>query len=100
MREFQCPCCLCTRVHTRLVDKLEDLREIWKKPLFITSGYRCEKHNQEVGGVPHSLHRKGLAVDVVVFWPEQKVFQECARVVGFDSVITYDKRNFVHLGIR
>ena len=32
----------------------------------INSGYRCAKHNAEVGGVPTSAHTKGLAVDLAV----------------------------------
>ena len=30
----------------------------------ITSGRRCEKHNEEIGGAPHSLHLSGMAVDI------------------------------------
>ena len=32
--------------------------------VIVTSGYRCLKHNQEVGGVPDSAHTKGLAADI------------------------------------
>ena len=33
-------------------------------PFRITSGYRCRKHNSEVGGATHSAHVTGYAVDI------------------------------------
>jgi uncharacterized protein YcbK (DUF882 family) len=35
-------------------------------PLPLNSGYRCAKHNAEVGGKPSSAHRTGEAVDIMV----------------------------------
>jgi len=32
--------------------------------IIITSGYRCEEHNREVGGKGTSSHPKGLAADI------------------------------------
>jgi len=32
--------------------------------IIITSGYRCEAHNKEVGGKGTSSHLKGLAADI------------------------------------
>lgn len=34
-------------------------------PFRISSGYRTKAHNKEVGGVPKSLHLKGLAADIL-----------------------------------
>jgi uncharacterized protein YcbK (DUF882 family) len=45
---------------------LDLARELAEVPFKITSGYRCEKHNQEVGGVKNSSHLKGYAVDIYV----------------------------------
>lgn len=33
------------------------------KPIYINSGYRCDKLNTIVGGVYNSMHTKGLAAD-------------------------------------
>ena len=30
----------------------------------ISSGYRCPKHNAEVGGEPNSAHTRGYAIDI------------------------------------
>ena len=34
--------------------------------IYITSGYRCPKHNRKVGGARNSTHMRGLACDFVV----------------------------------
>jgi len=35
-------------------------------PLFVTSGYRCKRLNDEVGGLPESQHLYGQAADVMM----------------------------------
>jgi uncharacterized protein YcbK (DUF882 family) len=47
-----------------LVQGLEELRRIVKKPLVIKSGFRCNVHNARVGGVDGSVHTLGIAADV------------------------------------
>jgi hypothetical protein len=44
---------------------LDPLREAYRKPIIISSGYRCEALNKTVGGVPTSEHRLGMAADIV-----------------------------------
>lgn len=53
--EFECPCCKKTAPSRRLVGILDAARA-QLGPLRINSGYRCPKHNQEVGGKKQSLH--------------------------------------------
>lgn len=45
---------------------LQPLRDKLGKPIIVTSGFRCQKLNQAVGGVPNSQHLTGQAVDIVV----------------------------------
>ena len=45
---------------------LEPLREAYGKPLTVSSGYRCPKLNQAVGGSPTSVHKIGYAADIQV----------------------------------
>src|SRR3990172_452364 len=47
-----------------LVALLELVYERFGKYIHINSGYRCAKHNKEVGGEPNSYHMKGLAADI------------------------------------
>lgn len=45
---------------------LQPLRDQLGKPIIVTSGFRCLRLNQAVGGVPNSQHLEGKAVDIVV----------------------------------
>lgn len=46
-----------------ICDCLQPIRDKLKKPMIITSGYRCPALNRAVGGVTSSQHTKGQAVD-------------------------------------
>lgn len=47
--------------------RLEDLRHAFKRPMLITSGYRCPDYNARVATSGRSgPHTTGLAVDVAV----------------------------------
>ncbi|GEM_PF-603163 len=70
--EFTCKCeQLCDHavaISTELVKKLDKVRDLMGIPITITSGTRCEKHNQKVGGKLRSAHTQkhgtSHAVDV------------------------------------
>lgn len=66
LNEFRCPCCGKVLIDEHLVDMLDQAREIAGVPFVITSGYRCRKHNEEIGGKPNSAHLKGQAADIAV----------------------------------
>ena len=48
-----------------IVNCLDPIREIYGKPIIVTSGYRCEQLNRAVGGATNSQHKKGEAADLV-----------------------------------
>ena len=66
--EFACKgedCCgHSAPVHPDLIEALQALRDRIGKPLSITSGFRCNRHNQAIGGEDHSFHTLGMAADV------------------------------------
>ncbi len=64
--EFECPCCSKVLVSRKLVFMLDLARSLAGIPFNISSGYRCKKHNKQVGGVNNSAHVTGLAVDIEV----------------------------------
>ena len=47
-----------------VMDRVQELRILHGGPITLTSGYRCPKGNQAVGGVPQSRHMRGTAVDI------------------------------------
>ncbi len=62
--EFMCPCCGIGLMDDECVASIEELRNHCGFPIVISSGYRCPKHNKEVGGAPESKHLLGQAVDI------------------------------------
>ena len=44
--------------------EFDDIREAWDGPIGVTSGYRPEPINSQVGGVPNSYHTRGMALDI------------------------------------
>lgn len=62
--EFACKCCGTGTVNSKVHKALNLARAIAGVPFVITSGYRCKKHNTEVGGVENSSHTKRYAVDI------------------------------------
>lgn len=46
------------------LNRLDEIREKYGKPIIITSGYRCSELNKKVGGKANSFHLKGLAADL------------------------------------
>ena len=48
----------------RINEYVERIREEMNRPLKITSGYRCKRVNDKVGGVGNSMHLTGEAVDI------------------------------------
>ena len=51
-------------VDPRLLELLDQLRELIGGPIEISCAYRCPEHNAAVGGVPGSQHAMGTAADV------------------------------------
>ena len=49
-----------------LVDVLQKVRDHFKKPVRVVSGYRTETKNKAVGGAMFSQHKYGTAADIVV----------------------------------
>lgn len=63
-QELACRCCGEVHVDPEALMRLDRLRMLLDKPVFVTSGYRCPAHNAAVGGAKNSLHLKGKAFDL------------------------------------
>lgn len=83
----------------RLISILEDIRNHFKAPVIINSGYRTPSWNQKIGGTPNSYHCKGMAADIVVKGHTSKEVAEYAsKIMEAGGVIRYT--NFTHIDVR
>ena len=116
--EFACKCCgelpPLARANVRaLVDNvLDPVRNLYGGAIRVTSGYRCERHNKEVGGAERSQHLCGEAADIVLAGLPLTAYglQELARLIvmngRWDQLILEDvPRNglapkWVHVSFR
>lgn len=102
--EFACHCCGkgADKINPRLIQLLEQLRyNIGGYPIHINSGYRCPKHNSDVGGVQNSQHVQGNAADIAC--PSQLSFGQFKWYVDqlpFDGIGIYDADNFIYVDCR
>jgi uncharacterized protein YcbK (DUF882 family) len=83
------------------LDKLEDLRTAYNKPIIVTSGYRCPLHNASVSKTGTSgPHTKG-AVDIAVSGTNAHDLLQHAMTIGFTGVGISQRGNhktrFIHL---
>ena len=63
--------CHITALQNLVNRTLEPLRQHLGLPIQVNSGYRCEKVNALVGGVPTSQHLKGEAADITIPRPSR-----------------------------
>jgi len=102
-RELRCKCCgqLPPSVReniTSLVDNvLDPVRDQLGEPIYVTSGYRCPKHNAEVGGVPNSQHMRGEAADIHCS-DNMKLARLIVAQGKFDQLILYP--TFLHVSYK
>lgn len=93
--EFRCKCgCGFDNISTNLVSILEDIRAYFGgKPLIITSGCRCSKHNSNVGGVAGSRHVSGKAVDMYISGVNTKTLLNYCQVLVNQGRLRYTYTN-------
>lgn len=101
--EFRCPCPRCGGFPVEPAEKMvrlaDHVREYFGAPATVSSGVRCQAHNDELpGSVPNSYHVNGKAVDF------------CIRGKTSTQVLTYVKTlpvnyayaidgNYVHMDV-
>lgn len=100
-REFYCTCpnqCVGKRdADARLRLKLERVRELYGKPVYVNSGVRCPAHNVSVGGKPDSEHLTGLGADLRCSTSRDRAFLLGAVLAaGFRRVGI--AKTFIHVG--
>jgi len=102
--EFECKCgCGQNLMADDFILKCDQLRQVLRFPLIVSSGYRCPTHNVAVSttGI-HGPHTTGRAVDFAIFGHKaHKLIQQASlggwfTGIGLNQKGTHSKR-FVHL---
>lgn len=99
--EFMCSCsydfCDITLVNPQLLIAWEKMRNEWGSPILVTSGYRCQTHNKDIGGVDTSLHKRGSAIDIVPVGDKTNLV-ELDKIAKkyFSRTILYMDKKFIH----
>ena len=98
-KELACKCGCGMLPTPQLINQLTYLRELYQKPIIITSGARCSVHNAKVGGAPRSKHLDGIAVDIAADSSARYELIRLALAMGVWGGIGVAK-TFLHLDTR
>jgi uncharacterized protein YcbK (DUF882 family) len=101
-KELSCRCCGRLKIDSKLLEGLEALRALAGASVIVHAGYRCPRHNREVGGVPQSEHLQGLAADISVPGLSlQRMYELALEIPQFagGGIGVYDG-NFLHVDVR
>lgn len=105
--DFSCTggddCACSTTKHDPLLSVyLQRITDHFGKEIRITSGYRCEVRNAEVGGVSQSKHKSGQAADIKIDGVSSLEIAKYAESIGIKGIGYYDPShdNFVHIDTR
>ena len=103
-KECACPCCGVIAT-VAFVNRLQRLRDIFDKPMRVSSMYRCPSHNKKIGGSPTSAHKykqgaSGFgAVDIKLgqrMHKDRYILVKNALELGFNNIEVADKH--IHIG--
>jgi uncharacterized protein YcbK (DUF882 family) len=65
--EFKCKCCGKSQMDIGTLRKLDNIRHELRKPMLVSSGYRCPHHNDSVSSTGmNGPHTTGQAVDILI----------------------------------
>lgn len=102
VHEFRCECCGALSISKGFVEgvaRLQLMRYIAGVPIEVTSGYRCAKHDREVGTSAEpgfGPHTTGEAFDVTSCLGVERM-AEIAKEAAFTGIGKYPNMGFVHV---
>ena len=88
------------KMNSNLLEKLDNLREVYGYPIKLTSTYRSPDHPIEAKKSKPGEHAYGASVDIACVGGEATFkLVKAAIEVGFTRIGISRKNNFVHVGI-
>lgn len=111
LAEFQCQCkencpgkIPNLRLNDQLLEVLNRIREKFGRPIIVSSGFRCRKHNNNIGGAVSSQHLVGTAADIrpASSNPDhlQQLFELCEEESGVVGLGDGRRKGFIHVDVR
>ena len=70
------------KIDDKLIEYIQKIRDHFKKPVIITSGYRDVNYNSQVGGAFNSLHTQGKACDFYISGIDVLTIAKYAESIG------------------
>lgn len=105
--EVDCRCseqelCTWTLYSPQLLELFEQLRaRLGDNAIKINSFFRCQYWNLEIGGKRKSSHVVGKAFDLACpDWIRFRDFVKITEKAGFDKVIPYKTKRFIHCHLK
>lgn len=68
---------------------LERARTVLLAPITITSGYRCQRLNESIGGAKNSQHTQGLAADIKI--TDMSPIEVCRTLMEHEDFVMFDQ---------
>lgn len=104
-KELCCKCCgqlpplARENIEALVHEVLDPARDKLGMPIVVNSGYRCARHNKDVGGVANSQHLRGEAADIRPSTGSETDLKRLRQLIiesrNFDQLIVY--KNFLHV---
>jgi zinc D-Ala-D-Ala carboxypeptidase len=82
---------------------LDKVRELWKAPITVSSGFRCPELNKLVKGSPTSQHMRGEAADISAGSPalNKRLFDYITRNnIPYDQCIDEYGYRWIHISCK
>lgn len=111
LSEFECQCKeKCPgkmpnlRLNNDLIAALNRIRARFGRPIIVTSGFRCKKHNSAIGGAVASQHLLGTAADIRPASGEkehlEQLWEICKEEESVAGLGDGRKKGFIHVDVR
>ena len=81
---------------------LQPARDMYRKPIHVTSGFRSPAVNKAVGGVRNSQHLLGEAADITSLSKDEnkKLFELIRDNLSFDQLINERDYSWIHVSYK
>ena len=98
LEEYACKCgCGRADIKDELVHKIQEVRDILGRSIRINSGFRCSRHNGNIGASETSSHIGGWAADLQTKGSAARYELLTAVMQVFDRVGI--AKNFIHVDV-